>query len=707
MSRKIWLLAALVALMVFAAACGGAATPDTSAIETAQAQAADAEAQLASAQEAAANAAATAEAASAAGDAAAQEAAASAQEAAAAAAATAEAALAQAEEASAAATAAAESAAANAEPEGPKQLIICQAQEPDTLYAYGGSMLAASHVQASLGYAYAFVTGADFDYQPVALEKMPTIDDGAVIETVTVNPGDDIVFVDPTTGAIVTDTTTLEEAVELDQLIITYNIVEGLTWEDGTPVTAADYELSFQLYLDPNPPNPSRFNGERVAEYNVIDDTTIEVKVLPGYTPASFAPDFSPENFPPFPAHVLGDVDPAEIPSSEFARAPLSHGPYKVEEWVEGQYIRLAKNDSYWREGYPNFDEVIHKFIPDTNQLLAQLISGECDIGTEDGMDMDQSPFLLQAENEGILVANYKRGTVWEHIDFGMTSVDGRYQFFGPLGYTDLSPLDETDPTSWVGTEAWDAAKNVRKAFAHCIDRQRMIDEALYGQSDVISSFIPVNHPMHPGDDVLTTYEYDVEQGIALLEAAGWTDTDGDGFVDRNGIKFEVTINTTTGNRMREIITQVTQSNMQDCGVDVIIELLPSNEFFGDGPDGPLFGRVFDLGEFAWLTGVEPPVDLYYCDQWPSADNGWAGQNNPGYCNPAYDEAGKQAQGSIDREVQAPLFAEAQQIFSDELPVLPLFQRVSVSAHVPNLVNYAPNPTINSAMWNIWEWDLE
>ena len=211
---------------------------------------------------------------------------------------------------------------------------------------------------------------------------------------------------------------------------------------------------------------------------------------------------------------------------------------------------------------------------------------------------------------------------------------------------------------------------------------------------------------MYP-EEGLTQYEYNPELGLQLLAEAGWTDTDGDGFVDRNGLKFEVTINTTSGNAMREIITQVTQEDMRTCGVDVIIELLPSTQYFADGPDGPLFGRIFDLGEFAWLTGVEPPVDLYYCDQWPSEESGWSGQNNPGYCNPAYDSLGKQAEGTLSRDAQAPLYAEAQAIFSDDLPVLPLFQRISVSATRPGILNYMPNATINSAMWNIWEWDIE
>lgn len=589
-------------------------------------------------------------------------------------------------------------------PLGPKTLVICQAQEPDTLYEYGGNMQAASYVKSALGYdLYSFFTSADFAYQPVALEDLPTLENGGVVlEKITINPGDAITYSDPTTGAVIADTTALNSPLELDQIAMTFKIRPGLMWEDGVPITAADYELSFNLYMHPDTPNPSRLAGERTAEFTMLDDTTQVVKLLPGLTPA----DYIQYMWDPMPAHILGDMAAGDVAKSSFARSPLSFGPFKMAEWVEGQYIRVIKNENYWREGYPKLDEVIFKFVPDANQLLAQLLSGECDMGTEDGLVLDQSPFLDQAQAQGILVPYYTRDTVWEHIDFGITSVDGRYQFFGPSGYTDLGELDLAHPGSWVDTPAWEAAKSVRKAFAVCIDRQQLLDEALYGHSILLHTIIPENHPLYPTEG-LVQYAYNPALGRDLLAAAGWTETDGDDFLDRNGIKFQVTLNSTVDNPMREIIAQRVQENLRLCGVDVVIELLPNREYFGDGPDGTLFGRSFDLGEFAWLVGVAPRTSMYYCDQWPAQENDWSGSNNPGYCNPAYDALGKQAEATLNRAEQKRLYAQALAILSEDLPVLPLFQRVSVSATRPGVLNYKPNPTIDSPMWNIWEWDIE
>ncbi len=277
-------------------------------------------------------------------------------------------------------------------PSGPKTIVICQAQEPDTLYEYAGTMQAANYVKSVLGYdLYSFFTSADFEYQPVALQALPTLENGGVVlEKITINPGDVITYLDPTTGMVVSDTTALDGPIELDQIAMTFKIRPGLMWEDGIPITAADYELSFKLYMDADTPNPNRLAGERTAEFAMLDDTTQRVKLLPGLTPA----DYIQYMWDPMPAHILGDMAPGTIAQSSFARSPLSFGPFKMAEWVEGQYIRVVKNENYWREGYPKLDEVTFKFIPDADQLLAQLLSGDCDVGTEDGMTPRSKPTL-------------------------------------------------------------------------------------------------------------------------------------------------------------------------------------------------------------------------------------------------------------------------------------------------------------------------
>ncbi len=166
-----------------------------------------------------------------------------------------------------------------------------------------------------------------------------------------------------------------------------------------------------------------------------------------------------------------------------------------------------------------------------------------------------------------------------------------------------------------------------------------MVDEIQKGKTHVQNTFVPQEHWAYPPEDMLITYDFDPDKAMQMLEDLGFTDADGDGYREASeditctvttdlegttkdqlipaGTPLELTLNTTAGNQMRQETTLLFQQNMKDIGVKVNLEYLAANVFFGDGPDGPLFGRRFDLGQFAWLTGVQPPVGLYYCTRDP------------------------------------------------------------------------------------------
>jgi len=580
-------------------------------------------------------------------------------------------------------------------------LVIGQGQEPETLYRYGGSMLASSHVQNSL-YDGPY-EGLTYDYQPVILEELPKLENegsGASLDYVAVAEGDQ--YVDPETQEVVTAT----EAVEnLPQLTVRFTMVEGVTWQDGTPVTAEDSVFASLIACDPDSAT-SKYLCERTASYTAVDEQTTEWVGLPGYTDQTYFTNY----YAPLPRHqpgsegtAMSEMSAVEIAEdSEFNRNPWSYGPFQIAEWSSGEFIRLTRNENYWRadEGLPILDEVIHNFIKDSNTLLAALRTGEVDVATQDGLDISQFDALDAAEKAGELIPYYVVGTVWEHIDFNFQPVDDR--------------------------PALGACKDVRKALAFGTDRGTMVEVIQKGKTNVQNTYVPQEHWAYPPDDMLTTYEFDQAKAAELLEQLGFTDADGDGVREAQeditctvvtnlegdtidhvilaGTPLELTLNTTQGNVMREETTLLFQQNMKDIGVQINLDYLPADVYFADGPDGPLFGRRFDLGEFAWLTGVQPPVGLYYCTEIPSEENSWGGQNETGYCNPDYDKVAKEAENTLERPDALPLYHQAQAIFSDELPVLPLFARVKVMATGPNVVNFRPDPTVNSETWNVETW---
>ena len=130
---------------------------------------------------------------------------------------------------------------------------------------------------------------------------------------------------------------------------------------------------------------------------------------------------------------------------------------------------------------------------------------------------------------------------------------------------------------------------------------------------------------------------------------------------------------------------------------------MPAGVFFDGAPDGAMFTRRFDIGEYSSNFGVGAPVG-WYCTEIPTPENGWAGGNETGWCDPAYDQAGKTAENLIDRQAALPYYHEAQKRFTEGLPTIGLFNRVDVHAAAPNVVNFRPNPTIAWDTWNVAAW---
>jgi peptide/nickel transport system substrate-binding protein len=588
-------------------------------------------------------------------------------------------------------------------PEQPKDLVICQAQEPDTMYLYGGSMLAARAVQHAIFTNY--ITNLSFDYQADGLAKIPNIEDGdAVVNVVEVNEGDMVLTAADEPKELAVGDLIINadgEEVEFDgtpvmmeQMVVNFTMLPTV-WSDGTPVSASDSVYAFNVALDPDTPTVKRV-AQRTASYEATGDLDLTWTGMPGYIDSTYFINF----WLPFPEHLWGDIAPIDmLTAEEVSRLPVGDGPFKIVEWNSGDSIRLERNEFYYRadEGLPYLDSVTFKFIPDTNQLLAQLLSGQCDIGTQDALSTNEAPFLIEAEASGLLVPYFQTGTVYEHMDFNIHP-------FGDYANTRYNWFDDA---------------SVRQALTMCTDRQGMVDNIMFGRSEVIHTYIPSVHPLYP--EGLTEWPYDVAAANELLDAAGYDQRDDEGFrLDPNGQRFAPRAGTTAGNVMREQIMQIFKENLAECGVDVQIYFVPSSEWFADGPEGELFGRRYDLGEFAWLTGVEPACNLYAGYNIPGPegetnpvtgltyDQGWGGQNQTGYYNPDFDAACRAAEQSLPgTETYEESHKEAQRIFSEDVPVIPLFLRLKVAAARPEVQNFFVDPTQNSELYNIYELDLQ
>jgi len=608
--------------------------------------------------------------------------------------------------------------------------VICLGQEPDSLYLFGTDMLAASQVQEAIwDGGTAGYDNRSFGYQAVLTEKLPSLADGdAVINTVTVNEGDTV----SAGGAVVTlevgtvirpagcnsdDCAITYEggALEVDQMVVTFTFLPGLMWSDGTPITTADSLYAFDVAADPDTPS-GKYTIERTASYEALDDLTVVWTGIPGYLDSTYFLNF----FAPLPEHVWGQYTAVEmLEAEEVARTPMGYGPYVIEEWVAGESITMTKNEYYHRadEGLPYFDNLVYRFVGEnSNANIAAILSGECDIVDQTSGLEDQSELLLELQNSGQVNATFVTGTTWEHADLGIN----------PVSYDDGYSQAAGDRADFFGDV------RTRRAMAMCFDRQAVVDTVMYGQSVVLHTYLPPQHPLFNAD--VAQYPFDVAAGSALLEEVGWVLAD-DGVRVAQGIPgiedgTRLSVNYwTTNATQRQQATQILAQTAAECGIEVNLEYWVAGEYFADGPEGPVFGRRFDIGQFAWLTGVEPPCDLYHSDfivgdadllvgdvPWlqaalpdraldePAFPYGWGGQNDPGYASAEFDAACDMALQSLPGQAS---YDEghllAQEIFAEDLPVIPLYLRLKLAATRPDMCGFIMDPTANSEMWNIEE----
>lgn len=594
-----------------------------------------------------------------------------------------------------------------------KDLVVCLAEEPPTLYLYGEGSAARTHILHGL-YDSLYLTRS-FAYQPQGLARLPDLEHGdAVVTGVEVETGARVVNADGhlislEPGAWLRD----DEGnrfqyeggvVTLPQMVVDFEL-NPMVWEDGTPVTAGDSVFSFEIASHVDTMTP-RFLIERTASYEATGERTVRWTGVPGW----LDPTYFLNAWTPLPRHAWQNISAVDLLRADASnRSPLSYGPFRLAEWTPGKQLRLVRNEHYWREGFPKLDSVTFKFMLDSNQIVASLLAGQCDIAPENGLDVSQMSFLIEAQTQDLLALHFQTGAVFEHIDFGINSV----------------------PEYASGRPDWFEDVRVRQAMTMCTDRQRMVDTILYGHSEVVHSYVPADHPLYP-EESLTIWPFDPQAANELLDEVGFVDDDEDGVREYhvatglagadgrwNGTPFVVTMGVTAGNEMRRQLTEIFQQDMAQCGIVVEPYYLPSREWFEDGPEGLLFGRQYDLGQFGWLTGVEPPC--YYYAGWnipgppeamsaegePFYPSGWRGQNQTGWSSAEFDAACSQALGALyGSDAHEQNHRQAQLIFARELPVIPLFMRLKVAVTGTNVVNFSVDSGQESELFNLYEIDI-
>ena len=494
------------------------------------------------------------------------------------------------------------------------ELIIGMTQFPSTFHPNIDSMLAKTYV---LSMARRPFTVHDKDWKLVCMlcTKLPTIENGLAVPEDLPNGKRGIA--------------------------VTYTIRPGAVWGDKTPVSTSDVLFTYEVGRHPQSGVAAGELYRRILKIDVKDAKTFTLH----FDRITF--DYNDINgFGLIPAHLDRPkfTEPAEyknrtVYDTDTTNPGLYFGPYRITEKVSGSYVVLEPNPTWWGKK-PYFRRIVIKIIGNTAALEANLLSGSIDyIAGELGLSLDQAIAFEKRHGKKFNI-RFKPGLVYEHLDVNL----------------DNPVLKD---------------RRVRRALIYALDREAISKQLFDGRQPVAATFV------HPLDWIHTTdtplYRRDLKKARALLDAAGWT-------VKRKGVRTNgagkrlgIELMTTAGNRSRELVQQVLQSQWRDIGVATRIRNEPARVYFGE----TVTKRKFTgLAMFAWLSAPESvPRSTLHSKEIPTAANNYSGQNYTGYVNAEVDELLEAIEVELDRDKRRTLWHRLQRIYASELPVIPLFFR--------------------------------
>ncbi len=594
-------------------------------------------------------------------------------------------------------------------PQPLRVLNICLGQEPNTLYINDQPNDAAKAVLEAIYDGP--IDRRGYEYQPVILQRIPSLTEGgANITTIPVTKGDWVVNSDNEKVELVQGVrvypagckqssciTTYKEGMtlQMEQMIVEFSLLPNLRWSDGEPISSDDSVYAYQVAR--NSKNPAtEFLLTRTENYETTDDLTTIWTGIPGYLDVSYMENY----WQPLPYHEWGEFTADELVGSDLAsQFPLGWGAYVVDEWLPGERITLVKNPLYHRaeENLPRMDLLNFRFFPNPDEALVALLEGRCDL-LDPSIPLDEHVAFLQELDTGGEFRFYTAENIAiESLHFGIkpASYDD-----GTVGIKDR-PRIFNDPRT-------------RQAIAFCLDRQTVVDTVLHGLVDVPDTYIPGTHPLYTSS--LYLYPFDPNRGASMLNEIGWKDLDNDENTPRTAFNVaDVPVDTpleleyfTTTTATRRQASEILANSLRECGVGVNIHYLSPDEFYALAPEGPLFGRNFDLAQFAMGSkSIVPRCDWFSAAAIPNQNNDWKGENLSGFSNPAYEEACTSARFSLPGSTQyTDLYRQTLSLYAEELPAIPLYPYINLAIAKFDLEGFSLDPSAATSLWNIEEFFL-
>ncbi|GFE65763.1 peptide ABC transporter substrate-binding protein [Litoreibacter roseus] len=473
-----------------------------------------------------------------------------------------------------------------------------------------------------------------------------------------------------------------------DLTSITWTLKEGVLWSDGTPFTAEDAIFTWEYCTHPEGgcANINYFDG--VTSMEAVDDRTLKItfdapKPFP-YTAlvGSESPIIQKAQF----ENCIGAAAPT---CTEQNFGPIGTGPFKVDEFKANDVIQLSANENFREAGKPAFATVLFKGGGDAAASARSVLeTGEFDYAWNLQIDPQ---VLSDMEQVGI-------GTV--AVAFA-TSVERLM-------------VNQTNPDPALGDERATLAhphpfltdRAVGRAMSMAIDRSLLVEVGYGAGGQPTCNVLPAPeaYASTANDDCLTQ---DIEGAKQVLEDAGWTDTNGNGIRDKDGIELEVLYQTST-NAVRQDTQALIKQWWSEIGIETELRNIDASVFFGSDPGSPdTFQKFFADVEMYTnnFAGVDPEAYMarWLCSDIPSPENQWQGNNNQRFCDPAYDALVDEMSQTADLDRRAELAKQMNDMLMQSYSIIPLIHRGNPSAHANSLGGVKMNDW-DSEIWNVKDW---
>ena len=428
----------------------------------------------------------------------------------------------------------------------------------------------------------------------------------------------------------------------------TFHLNQDAKWHDGTDITAEDVQFSFDALANLEVGSAYTQSFLDAAEsWRVIDEHTFEVVARePLFT---FLYDLVTWIVP---KHIWESVPVADWRTDPGATGQdpsrvVGSGAWKFQEWRQGESVTLVRNDEYYGKT-PYIDSYVIRIWPDQTSVINALVNGEMDAA-----GLEPADVATVKATEGLVVATYPtRG-----FSFYMTN------------------LDPEKTTLFVD-------QPVRQALLHGLDRESIVRDILLGNAEVAQGTQPVISYAYAPDRITTKYVYDPERSKELLAEAGWTDSDGDGIVDKDGQALSFELSYGSGSPTTDQLVAYMQDAWREIGVEAtpraiefsaLVEMLTGDHNF----------EMALLG-FNWnATFIQDA--MFSCDQYEG------GFNMVKYCNEEVDRLNYEATRTFDEEARRELIIQATNIVNEELPVAVMHFSKANIGYSDRLQNFKPS----------------